>query len=133
MTKIERLQKTVSLKLGKELPTETLEALYRYSHAVGAFDELLCGLDRRRVETDDDGNFWDVRTNARGYETARHKVTDPRPGSIKRANAHAKPFGLRVYHQTDPRGVALYLIPASIPEAEADSRYLSEGVALWLD
>ena len=43
----------------------------------------------------------------------------------KDAEALAWTLGLRAYHQRDPRGCALYLVPESLTEDEMDSNYSS--------
>ena len=43
----------------------------------------------------------------------------------KDAEALAWTLGLKAYHQRDPRGCALYLIPESLTDEEADSNYSS--------
>ncbi len=46
---------------------------------------------------------------------------------LAKAEKIAAKYGLRIYHQSDPRGWQVYLIPATFPQAEDDSYYNMRG------
>ena len=46
---------------------------------------------------------------------------------LKKAAGIAGKYGLRIYHQSDPRGWQVYLIPTTFPQAEDDSYYNMRG------
>lgn len=64
---------------------------------------------------------------------SRIRIPDREKGALKRAAkiaAKANP-PLRVYHQTDPRGCQLYLLPDSITDESASSTY-TNGIGVWI-
>lgn len=64
---------------------------------------------------------WDGR---RLYPTA-----DREKGALARAEKIASKYDLKVYHQTDPRGCALYLLRAGdVPEGADVGCYYSRGI-----
>lgn len=56
----------------------------------------------------------------------RYPIRDMERGALKRVDAICKRLGLHYYHQTDPRGAALYLAR----EPLTDSAY-TRGVAVY--
>lgn len=59
------------------------------------------------------------------------RTSDREAGALKRVQAITGRYGLGFYHQTDPRGCALYLIrPGDVPAGADVSGYYSRGVAV---
>jgi len=56
----------------------------------------------------------------------RYAIADSEKGALKRVQAVCKAIGAHFYHQTDPRGVALYVAA----EPLTDQTYSSRGVAI---
>lgn len=61
-----------------------------------------------------------------------YAVADREAGAIKRANQLLERHGLKLYHQGDPRGAALYVLrPSDLADgADVDSCY-SRGIAVY--
>jgi hypothetical protein len=65
------------------------------------------------------------------YMDRRYRTADRETGAIKRVQAIAARYGLTAYHQTDPRGCAVYLLrPGDVPDGADVSGYYSRGVAV---
>lgn len=61
------------------------------------------------------------------------KARDMENGALKRIAEILKPTTLSFYHQTDPRGCALYLIRQSdIPDGKSIDQYYTRGIAICL-
>lgn len=61
----------------------------------------------------------------------RTRTPDREKGALTRVKAIAERYGLGFYHQTDPRGCALYLLrPGDVPEGQDPSAYYSRGVGV---
>jgi hypothetical protein len=54
---------------------------------------------------------WHDSTNAR-----YHRIADREAGALRRVKAICKAHGLHFYHQTDPRGCALYVSNEPLPD-----------------
>ena len=79
------------------------------------------GIER---DEDDDSPWWVYRPH-RTNETHRHRIADREAGALKRVQAVCERINGYFYHQTDPRGVALYVSA----EPMSDSNYASVGVS----
>lgn len=63
----------------------------------------------------------------------RYATSDRETGALKRVAALCQAHGVAFYHQTDPRGCALYLIrPEDVPEGAEVASYYTRGIALCL-
>lgn len=95
------------------LTAEEADTLRRCSRTLTRWGELECG----------DGNDWASWTIERDEttgkpflvvyphegKTRRQSIPDRETGAIRRIRAVVEPKGLFFYHQTDPRGAALYV------------------------
>lgn len=118
--------------LRRDLPVDVDHArvLRRAERTLHRWAELECG----------DGNEWASwcieRDEATGKpylacyphnaKPSRSPIPDRERGALKRVAAVCAELGLTYYHQTDPRGCALYVAR----EALTDSNYSSRGVAV---
>lgn len=85
------------------------ETLRRAQLTLHRWAELECGNDYgciEREESDPDGGrpFWRYSNGKRGAYMA-----DREHGALRRVAAVCKALGCHYYHQTDPRGCALYV------------------------
>jgi len=113
-------------------------ALLKAERALRKWGELTCGTgDGNRsvhISRDESGRpFYRVQFYAGGQWRERIK---PRRDTEKAALAKvdaimAKKLGFRAYHQTDPRGCALYVIrPSDIEPGENVRALYSRGIAI---
>jgi len=60
-----------------------------------------------------------------------HRTCDRETGALKRITKILAPYGLGFYHQTDPRGCALYIIRQNdVPPGESVDSYYTRGLAV---
>ena len=91
---------------GMELDLDDVATLRRAELALHRWAERECGDDHGCIERDEstDLPFWlDSRT------MERTRISDREAGALKRINKVCALNGLGFYHQTDPRGCALYV------------------------
>lgn len=90
------------------------QALRRISMTLQRWHEMECGCDRGAIERDEETGltYWynpDVGT--------RYRTRDMETGALKRLAAiMARYPHLKAYVQGDPRGCALYILPAGVSE-----------------
>lgn len=90
------------------------QALRRISMTLRRWYEMECGCDRGAIERDEETGltYWynpDVGT--------RYRTRDMETGALKRLAAiMARYPHLKAYVQGDPRGAALYILPAGVGE-----------------
>lgn len=80
-----------------------------------------------RIDEQDCNGYQDYQGN--WDEAAELREDKRRERLLTRAAEYAKRIGYTIYHQGDPRGCSLYLIPAGETE-NIDSRYNSIGIAI---
>ena len=88
------------------------QALRRISRTLHRWHELECGCDRGAIERDEETGvpYWYNPNTG-----TRYRTRDMETGALKRLNAiMARYPHLRAYVQGDPRGCALYVLPAGI-------------------
>lgn len=113
-----------------------IESLARIERTLHRWSELECGDGDSHIERDEQTGipyrYRECRFLASGDPRCRTRVPDRERGALRRLSAIlAGHPGLVFYHQTDPRGCALYIIPAdSIGDRDLDSCYSSLGVAV---
>lgn len=102
--------------------------LRRASLTLHRWAELECGDGRCWIERDEktgkpylyvDGRYLDPKP-------IRYVTADRERGALRRIESLCKAAGLHFYHQTDPRGCALYI--AAEPMTDCD--YSTKGVAV---
>jgi hypothetical protein len=107
-------------------------ALRRIQMTLHRWAELECGIDGGCVEIDEETGraYW-----LNSMTGKRHQIANRERGALKRLADIMLPYlpTLIAYHQTDPRGCALYIVPRSaLPNgttAGIDSLY-TRGVAV---
>jgi len=114
-------------------------AIVRGAYVTNAgYDPELEGSKRRLFQHDDDGKpFLEHHhyAHGRGKDSVSYSPMADREAGAKRRLAAivARYPGVQAYIQTDPRGCALYILPAgSVKEGEdVSSLYSSRGVAVY--
>lgn len=94
---------------GYGISRDDIEALYRVERALHRWSERECNGE---VETDEDGKAWHSSYGDlhNGTAVLRSRVPNREAGALRRLAAiMARYPHLRAYHQTDPRGCALYV------------------------
>ncbi len=56
-----------------------------------------------------------MHVEARGHDS-RYRIADREAGALRRVKAICQAHGLHFYHQTDPRGCALYVSNEPLPD-----------------
>jgi len=94
------------MRLG--LSRDEAEQLRRISRTLSSWGERECNED---IETDEQGRAWLTIHGA--FHGHRYRIPNREAGALRRLAAILKPHSRRLtyYHQTDPRGAALYIIP----------------------
>jgi len=109
---------------------EDCDTLRRCSLTLSRWAERECGDGSNwYVERDEEsGLTYNVHT-----ETGeRHRCPDRETGALKRARAIVDAAGLKLYHQTDPRGCALYVLrPGDVPEGSTPECCYTNGIAVY--
>lgn len=124
---------TITRKLdsrGITLPMSAIETLRRAEMTLHRWAEQECG------DGNDYASWCITRDEATGKpyrefhphngKASRTLVADREAGALKRVAAICKAHGLHFFHQTDPRGCALYVSR----EPLTDVNYSSHGVAI---
>lgn len=104
-------------RTGVRLSPADARTLRRASLTLRRWGERLCNGE---VETNDDGKAFQ-----RGFRMRR--VPNLKTGALRRIAEVCKRKGLHYFHQTDPRGCALYV--AAEPLTDCD--YSTRGVAIY--
>jgi hypothetical protein len=127
-------KKTISLKIrlsthGIDLSHDEVNTLRRAELTLQRWGELKCGDANEYaswgVERDETtGKPFMVR-HANSGKSSRWAVPDREAGALRRIKKLCDAHGLHFYHQTDPRGCALYVAREPI----LDNNYSSVAVA----
>lgn len=129
------------------------EQLRRISLTLHRWAEGECGTEGGCIERDETTNkpYWvsDWGTQWGAGKRCRRAIPDREAGALKRLRAiinarnarkyvvNTDHYGIRrdevqAYHQTDPRGAALYILrPGDIPEGKCADSYYSNGVCIY--
>lgn len=129
ITAIERIRASMERR-GIEIDGADIEALRRCEMTLHRWAELECGdgndYQSWAIERDEgSGVPYMVYHPHNGTPTRRHKIADREAGALKRVAEICRRLGLHFFHQTDPRGVALYVSK----DRMTDCDYSSKGVA----
>lgn len=109
-----------------------IDTLLRCQRTLHTWAEHECNGDIERDETT--GKTSRVLIDRIGERCGHYRIPDRETGALKRATAIAEAHGLTFYHQTDPRGCALYLLrPGDVPEGKDPGAYYSHGIAVCID
>lgn len=102
--------------LAERLPIEHARTLRRAQLTLHRWAELECGTDTGHIEREggeDTGRpiFYPAgrHVGGRWIDPKPYAVPDRERGALARVAAVCKASGLHFYHQTDPRGCALYV------------------------
>jgi hypothetical protein len=123
---------------------ENRDWMYRTLQSLGlSFDECetlrRCSMTMHRwAEHECNGAIQRDETTGKPYAHSTYDgkklypVADREAGAIKRANELLKAHGLKLYHQGDPRGAAVYVLrPSDLADgADVDSCY-TRGIAVY--
>lgn len=111
------------------LPTGSVATLVRASRTLSRWGELECGNGNDyaswAIERDEVTGKPFLVTHPNKGKSYRRPVPDREAGALRRIAEICKTSGLHFFHQTDPRGTALYVSN----EPLADSAY-TQGVAI---
>jgi hypothetical protein len=112
------LADAISQRCGITIDDHTAAELRRAEMTLHRWAEDLCGGSNDMVavitERDDDGHPWRVVRPNRGGEY-KYRIPDRERGALRRVRAICNRLGLYYYHQSDPRGCALYVDSELIP------------------
>ena len=104
------------------------EALRRISMTLHRWAERECNGEIQRDEGTGKPFVYSTYDGRKLYATA-----DKETGALKRlGDILAKTPGLSYYHQSDPRGAALYILrPGDVPEGKEADSYYSRGIVVY--
>lgn len=114
------------------LTHEEAESLRLISKTLHSWGERECNGDVERDEAT--GLCYAGRYDSMGNQCKGYRVPDRETGALKRAQAiMEKHEGLAFYHQTDPRGAALYIYRLGDlrPGQEIDCCYSTVGICVY--
>lgn len=99
---------------GIELSFDEANTLRRAELTLQRWAELECGDGNGYIERDEGTGiprYFNCRARYLDPHDPRawHRIADREAGALKRVQAICKAHGLAYYHQTDPRGCALYV------------------------
>lgn len=106
------------------------ETLRRISMTLHRWAERECNGE---VETDDDGKAYSVSQGyAPSWKVTRYRIPNREAGAIRRLGKTMQLHpGWDFYHQTDPRGAALYLYRHEDVRRGIDCEYSSIGICVY--
>lgn len=117
---------------------EHANALRRISMTLSRWGELECGDGHGMIERDEvTGKPYYYRSNHSYVDPhdprARYRIADREKGALKRLQAIVAQYPEFVaYHQTDPRGCAVYLVRKSdVPEGTNIDSVYNRGIAVY--
>lgn len=122
---------------GLKFTLDEAETLRRAEMTLTRWAERECNGEIERDE--ETGKVYSV--NTRTGERRRWTVPDRETGALKRIEATVKARNARepesgplsFYHQTDPRGCALYILrPGDVPEGKNANAYYTNGIAVCI-
>lgn len=125
-------------RLGKlGIGYDEAQALRRISMTLSRWGELECGDSNDRtswgIERDESTDKPYMVYHPHNGKSYRVKVADREKGALKRLQAIVAHYpDFVAYHQTDPRGCAVYLVRKSdIPEGASIDSVYSRGIAVY--
>ena len=110
---------------------EEADTLRRCSRTLSRWGELECGAGNNwaswAIDRDEATGKPFLVTYPREGKTRRRAIPDREAGALRRIRAIVEPKGLFFYHQTDPRGAAVYVSD----EPLTAENYPSRGIPVW--
>lgn len=125
MTRREKNEAIARKLRGVFLPIGEIDTLRRAEMTLRRWAEEECNGTIQRDETSGQAYRHCGYGNGRGPFLTT-KIADREAGALRRIEAICKARGLYYFHQTDPRGCALYVSA----EPMTDSDYSTKGVAI---
>ena len=124
------------LRRGIDATREQVETLRRCSQTLSRVAEAECGDSGptygRVLERNETTGKPELVYYFHNGRVQRFPVPDREAGALRRVQAVCKALGLIYFHQTDPRGVALYVGKAEWLEGQqAEQAYSSRLVAVY--
>lgn len=117
---------TIALLARAGISTDDARALCRAERVLHTWAEHECNGAIQRDETTG-RPYWHSTYDGRRW----HATSDREAGALRRVAAIVGRYGLAYYHQTDPRGCALYVLrPGDVPAGADVSGYYSRGLAV---
>ena len=120
------------------MSSEDAQALRRIAMILGSWSEKECGIDAGHIERDEqtDIPYWHPAgfyASGRYIQPKPYRIPDREKGALRRLEALRSRYpDLIFYHQTDPRGAAIYVLKLSdIPAGSPVESVYSGGVAVW--
>lgn len=117
---------------GIDLPVHAINVLRRAQMTLHRWNELECGDGNDyaswSIERDESTGIPYLCTYPYNGKMRRHRIADREAGALKHIQSICAEHGLTYYHQTDPRGCALYISR----EPLHDDSYSSHGLACCL-
>jgi len=119
------LQHAVFTRTGISLDFDDANTLRRAERTLQRWAELACGNERGCIERDETSGIpqWRYADDIGKYYG--YRIADKEAGALRRIAEVCERTGLHYFHQTDPRGCALYVSNQPLP----DNNYSSAGVA----
>lgn len=119
----------ITTRTGVSLDYADANTLRRAQITLQRWAELECGdgndMASWGIERDDaTGVPYKVISYHSGNRNVRYRIPDREAGALRRVAAVCNANGLHYYHQTDPRGCALYVSNEPLPEND-----YSRGIA----
>lgn len=115
-------------RCGVWIESDDAQALRRAQLTLQRWAELECGDGNDyaswAIERDETTQIPYMARYPHSGKPTRHRIPDRERGALKRVESICKRYGLNYFHQTDPRGCALYVAK----EALNDTNY-NYGVA----
>lgn len=123
-------QRECYARLLKTFSVEDLDYLLRLEKRLSRWGEMECNGDIR--PDSDEGDTYH-RYTEEGVNPGRKYGATIRPPNMDRAEEIAARYGMIAYHQNDPRGCSLYMVPLTdIPPGKDISCMYTRGIAICL-
>lgn len=131
MTKRERLEREHMFNALQSygVTRDEFDTLRRCSMTLHRWAERECGDGSNwAIERDDNG----IPYNRNHVTGTKYRIADRETGALKRAAKILQAHGLTFYHQSDPRGCALYALrPNDVPSGASADSYYTRGIAIY--
>ena len=120
----------IQARTGRIIALFDARMLRRASLTLHRWSELECGdgndYSSWAIERDEATNIPYMVTYPHTGKTRRYRIADREKGALRRVEKFCKAHGFYFFHQTDPRGCALYISA----EPMSDSDYSNKGAAI---
>jgi len=125
----ERYRWLLAALQGLGFAEQEVKSLLRCQRVLSTWSEHECNGVLQRDSTTGKP-YWISPSNGDRYSP----TADRESGSLRRAATICARHGVEYYHQSDPRGCALYVIrPGDVPAGEDVGAYYSRGIGVCID